>query len=180
MKVTLLTFLIAFIYSFSTVAEELVIGIERIEPGIIFIFEGAIKDTIYPSSLHLTEKSSQIHIEARVNWDSKNIPKGAVKGGFIPYLHITSKIVNETNGLISFIDLFPHINLIDNFHYARNIYLPGAITDTYTVTFDIHPPQYLDLSFHNDWVLNYGDKLLEKSSFSYSNINLEKIAKLSR
>ena len=63
MKVTLLTFLIAFIYSFSTVAEELVIGIERIEPGIIFIFEGAIKDTIYPSSLHLTEKNTQIHIE---------------------------------------------------------------------------------------------------------------------
>ena len=81
----------------------------------------------------------------------KKYSKGEVKGWFIPYLHITNKIVNETSKLISFIDLLPHVNLIDIF-ITRNIYLPSAITDTYTVTL-IFILSYLNLSFHNDWVL---------------------------
>ena len=48
---------------------ELVIATERVEPGILFIFEGAIKDNISPSSMHLSENETNIHIEARVNWD---------------------------------------------------------------------------------------------------------------
>ena len=70
-------------------AQELIIGEERIEPGLIFIFEGAIKDHVYPSSMHLKENQTNVHIEARVNWDTENIPKGSPEGGFIPYLHIT-------------------------------------------------------------------------------------------
>ena len=31
---------------------ELVIGEERAEPGIVFIFEGAIKDHVMPMSMH--------------------------------------------------------------------------------------------------------------------------------
>ena len=128
-------------------AIELVIGEEVIEPGIIFIFEGAIKDHISPKDLHLEEQNTQVHIEARVNWNVTNIPKGAVPGGFIPYLYITSKIINEKTGMITFVDLLPHINLIDNFHYARNIYLPGKVTDRYRVEFNILPPSYLTLSY---------------------------------
>ena len=41
------------ILTFNLNSQELVIGEERIEPGIVFIFEGAIKDQIIPSSLHL-------------------------------------------------------------------------------------------------------------------------------
>ena len=34
-------------------SQELIIGKERIEPGIVFIFEGAIKDHVMPMGLHL-------------------------------------------------------------------------------------------------------------------------------
>ena len=47
---------------------ELVISKERIDPGIIFVFEGAIKDHIMPSSMHLSENETHVHIEARVIW----------------------------------------------------------------------------------------------------------------
>lgn len=164
-------------YSFGM---ELVIGEEKISPGIVFIFEGAIKDHIEPASLHLKEQNTHVHIEARVNWDSKDIPEGAVKEGFIPYLHISSKIINEKTGQLTFIDLLPHINLIDNFHYARNITLPGAVNDTYTVIFNVHPPQELELSFHKDWIINHDKKLLEKQTFTYQSVNFEKITKAKR
>ena len=47
-------FFILIIISISNVfSQELVLGEERIEPGIIFIFEGAIKDKVYPKSINL-------------------------------------------------------------------------------------------------------------------------------
>tara|TARA_S200000501_G_scaffold377353_1_gene435461 strand:- start:593 stop:1024 length:432 start_codon:yes stop_codon:yes gene_type:complete len=125
---------------------ELVIGEERVKPGIVFIFEGAIKDHIIPSNMHLNENQTHIHIEARVNWDENNIPKGTPVGGFIPYLYINAIIKNQKTGIQTFIDLLPHINLIDNFHYARNISLPGSIYDLYSVTFNISPPTQMDLA----------------------------------
>ena len=48
---------------------ELIIADEFVEPGIVFVFEGAIKDYIMPSSMHLSENETHVHIEARVNWD---------------------------------------------------------------------------------------------------------------
>jgi uncharacterized protein involved in high-affinity Fe2+ transport len=161
-------------------AQELVIGEERIEPGIIFVFEGAIKDKIIPSSMHLSEKQTNVHIEARVNWDIKNVPAGTPKGGFIPYLHITAKITNQKSGLSTFIDLHPHLNLIDNFHYARNISLPGSISDMYTVDFNIIPPSNIELALHNDWVLKYGENFLVNKKFKYHDVDFEEIAKSSR
>ena len=161
-------------------AIELVIGEERIAPGILFIFEGAIKDTVYPESLHLREQNTQVHIEARANWDIENIPIGTVKGGFIPYLHISSKITNDTTGMITFIDLIPHINLIDNFHYARNIHLPGKITDTYSIEFIVHPPEPLELSFHKDWTELYQKSLFTAQRFNYKGVNFETIARANR
>lgn len=161
-------------------AQELIIGEERVEPGIIFVFEGAVKDHIMPSSMHLSENQTNVHIEARVNWDIKNVPKGTPNGGFIPYLHITAKITNEKSGLSTFIDLLPHINLIDNFHYARNIFLPGKIDDLYSVDFNIIPPTQIDLALHNDWVKTYGKELFELKMFEYINIDFEEIANSSR
>lgn len=161
-------------------AVELVIGEERIKPGIILIFEGAIKDKVYPHHLHLSEDNTHVHLEARVNWDSNNIPKGAVAGGYIPYLHITGRVINEKTGLSTFVDLLPHINLIDNFHYARNITLPGSISDNYKVAFNISPPSNIELSFHHDWKKEYGQTLINNKTFTYKNINFEEIAKATR
>ena len=159
---------------------ELIIGKEIVDPGIVFIFEGAIKDEIYPKSLHLDENETNVHIEARVNWDIENIPKGAVPGGFIPYLNITAKITNQDNGLRSFIDLTPHINLIDNFHYARNIYLPGSDEDLYSIEFSITPPQSTEIALHKDWKLIYGNKILKEYKFFFKNVDFKEISRSKR
>ena len=76
-------------------AQELIIGEEKVQPGIIFIFEGAVKDVVYPEKNNLTESLTDVHIEARVNWDNNNIPPGTPPGGFIPYLKISSIITNQ-------------------------------------------------------------------------------------
>lgn len=180
MKKLLFSLLITFLFSNLSNSQELIIGKERIEPGILLVFEGAIKDHVSPNSMHLEENQTNVHIEARVNWDEKNIPPGAPKGGFIPYLHITAQIINEKTSLSTFIDLTAHINLIDNFHYARNISLPGKIDDLYTVKFSILPPTHIELAFHKDWKEKYGKTLFEHSSFSYSNVDFEEIAKATR
>jgi len=159
---------------------ELIIGKERVSPGIIFIFEGAIKDHITPMSMHLSESLTNVHIEARVNWDSDNIPKGTPPKGFVPYLNITATITNQNSGLLTFIDLKPHINLVDNFHYARNISLPGKINELYNVKFNIFPSSGVDLAIHKDWLDKYGKQLISNYSFEYKNINFNEIAKAKR
>tara|TARA_B100002052_G_scaffold298253_1_gene331190 strand:- start:365 stop:901 length:537 start_codon:yes stop_codon:yes gene_type:complete len=174
-------FFFLIIISISNVfSQELVLGEERIEPGIIFIFEGAIKDKVYPKSINLDEKYTDIHIEARVNWDDKNIPDGTPLGGFVPYLNINATITNERTGQKTFVDLTPHLNLIDNFHYARNISLPGNVNDYYNVVFNINPPEKLTLSFHKDWNDSYSNQLFKPTSFEYNNIDFKEIANSSR
>ena len=74
-----------------SISQELVIGEETVDPGIVFIFEGAVKDHVMPQGMHLKENETNIHIEARVNWDNKNTPDGSPDGGFVAYLHISSK-----------------------------------------------------------------------------------------
>ena len=59
-------YLLMTINSFS---QELIIGEERIDPGIVLIFEGAIKDMVMPESNNLSMEQTNVHIEARVNWD---------------------------------------------------------------------------------------------------------------
>ena len=54
---------------------------------------------IMPSSSNLNENLTDVHIEARVNWDIDNIPNGTPKGGFVPYLHINALITNQKTGL---------------------------------------------------------------------------------
>ena len=168
------------IFNLLLAAPELVIGEEKVNPGIVFIFEGAIKDHIMPMGMHLKEDQTHIHIEARVNWDENNIPDGTPPGGFVPYLHITSMITNQKTGLSTFIDLVPHINLIDNFHYARNISLPGEDGDLYTVEFNIIPPTHIDLALHKDWLDSYGEALIKQYSFSYKDVYFKEICGASR
>ena len=95
-------------------------------------------------------------------------------------MKINSRIVNTSSGLSTFIDLLPHINLIDNFHYARNISLPGKISDKYDVIFNVLPPSNYDLNLHKDWNEGYGDNLFNGQTFRYSNIDFEEIAKANR
>jgi hypothetical protein len=159
---------------------ELVIGEERIEPGILFIFEGAVKDHVMPMGFHLSENETNVHIEARANWDSTNIPPGTPPGGFVAYLHITAAIKNQKTGLQTFIDLVPHINLVDNFHYARNISLPGSIYDFYTVTFNIIQPTKIDLALHKDWLDKFGYDLMQPFSTTYKDIYFAEICKSTR
>lgn len=173
-------YLILTVFLFFSNTVELIIGEEKVDPGIVFIFEGAVKDNIYPSSYHLSESQADVHIEARVNWDNEKIPEGAVAGGFIPYLHITALIQNSKTGLKTFVDLKPHINLIDNFHYARNIALPGSIIDLYNVQFKVSPPSNTELALHNDWLKKYGKNFLSKYTFDYKGVNFKEIAEARR
>ncbi len=173
-------FSIYLLLSLSLFGQELVIGEERIEPGIVLIFEGAIKDMIMPESNNLSIDQTNVHIEARVNWDSNNIPAGTPANGFVPFLKISSIITNQKTALKTFIDLTPHINLIDNFHYARNISLPGEVDDLYTVEFMINPPHKFDLAFHKDWIDKFGKDLFSMNSFIYKNVDFEEIARANR
>jgi uncharacterized protein involved in high-affinity Fe2+ transport len=159
---------------------ELVIGEERFNPGIVAIFEGAIKDQIKPASLHLTENLTHVHIEARINWAEDKIPQGTPSGGFVPYLRITALVTNQSTGLRTFIDLLPHLNLIDNFHYARNISLPGNVDDLYTVQFKIVPPADVELGLHKDWVDTFGKRVFQENSFTYEDVDFSEIASASR
>ncbi len=163
-----------------SISQELIIGEETVTPGIVFIFEGAVKDHVMPAGMHLKENQTNIHIEARVNWDTNDIPEGTPPGGFVAYLHITAKVTNQNSGMSTFIDLLPHINLVDNFHYARNISLPGNADDLYLVEFNILPPTHIDLSLHKDWLDNYGNQLMKSQYFKYSNVDFEEIANSSR
>ena len=52
-------YLLMTINSFS---QELIIGEERIDPGIVLIFEGAIKDVIEPKSNNLSVEETNVHI----------------------------------------------------------------------------------------------------------------------
>ena len=161
-------------------SQELIIGEETVTPGIVFIFEGAVKDHVMPEGMHLKENQTNIHIEARVNWDTNDIPEGTPPGGFVAYLHITAKVTNQNSGLSTFIDLLPHINLVDNYHYARNISLPGNADDLYLVEFNILLPTHIDLSLHKDWLDNYGNELIKNQYFKYTNVDFEEIANSSR
>ena len=162
------------------VSTELVIGTERLDPGITFVFEGAIKDHIIPSAHHLAAEKTHVHIEARANWSADEAPKGAPDEGFVAYLNISAMVTNEVSGLSTFIDLLPHINLIDNYHYARNITLPGKPDETYTVEFSVSPPSLQALALHRDWVENHGKSLAEPIRYRYEKVDFLAITEASR
>ena len=163
----------------SQVMPEMIIVEENIEPGINLIFEGAIKDDVAPAYKFGKESSSDIHIEVLATWNN-NAPRGSTEGGFVAYLEITAKILNEKNGRYKNIKLLPHINLSDNLHYALNTKLPGNKDDIYSVTFTIKPPKQGEIGMHFDWREEVSDALLREHSFSYKNLDFSEIAKASR
>jgi len=164
-------------------AQELIIGEELIEPGIRVIFEGAVKDDVTPRPQNLEESRTDVHIEARVNWASNTsieAPEGTPRGGFVAYMNLSAEVINERTGESLQVDLIPHINLVDNLHYARNIPLPGEIDDPFTVVFHVLPPEPLDLALHKDWRDTYGNQLFEKQTFRYTGVDFEEIALATR
>jgi len=160
-------------------AEEMIIGEEKIDPGIELIFEGAIKDDISPKEFYLSEQKSDIHIEALATW-TNNAPAGTVEGGFVPYLEIEVKIINQETQNSVLYDLVPHINLTDNFHYANNIKLPGKKDDLYEVIFYLKPPSIGSLGYHYDWRENVNKTLISKKTFVYTDQNFSRWVSLSR
>ena len=76
--------------------------------------------------------------------------------------------------------MIPHINLSDNFHYARNISLPGKIEDLYSVKYTISPPSKYEVSLHMDWKKEIGNSFFKTVTYNYKDIQFEEIAKASR
>lgn len=153
-------------------AQELIIGEEKIWPGMVFIFEAAVRDEVMPASQHLAEDETHIHIEARANWDADEavIPPGTPPGGFIAYLNLNAEVTNQTTGKKKFVSLVPHINLIDSLHYARNMQLPGEPTDLYKVKIMLDPPDQFALSTHRDWRYQFGNELVPSRVFTYNDV----------
>ena len=165
----------SFLISSSLLSEELIIGIEKIDPGINLVFEAAPKDIVFPEESYLLEKETDIHIEVLANW-SKDAPSGAPIGGFVAYLEVYANIISDKGDSLK-IKLTPHLNMSDNLHYAQNIKLPGNIDDIYTVRFEILPPN--NLGVHYDWKKSVGS-YISKNIFEYENLNFKAISKTSR
>ncbi len=173
-KILLFLLTIFFVPLFS---EEMIIGKKTIQPGIELIFEGAPKDIIFPKGLHLAEKDTDIHIEMLAKWTDENIASAPARS-FVAYLNVSAEIKSK-NGPAKKVKLTPHLNLIDNLHYAQNVKLPGRIDDLYDITFTISPPKKEDLGIHYDWNSKFGG-LIKKTSFTFRDLDFEKIALKSR
>ena len=169
----ILTIIILVLQACSLSSKEMIIGEERISPGIIIKFEAAPKDSIYPSNFFLEESETDIHIEMLINW-AEDSPSESPIGGFIPYLNVSAVIKNNDGNKLE-VELKPHLNLSDNFHYARNIKLPGSIDDKYDVIIKISPPTEGDLGIHKDWKDKYGS-LIGEYIFKYYDLSFENIA----
>ena len=169
--------------SASAQSDELILGREGVEPGIQMVFEGAIKDVVYPKDQHLEEDKTDVHLEALITWTTqtdRDVPEGAVRGGHIPYLNITAKVKNERTGEKTSVDLVPHINKGDNFHYARNLNLPGEKGDTYEVRFNVNPPQKYELSYHKGYNNTYGRPLFEAVDYTYQEVSFDSVVDKTR
>jgi len=159
---------------------EQIISEEKLSKNITIMFEAAPKDTVFnDSSPQLSEKETDIHIEALVNWHDDIQIEGQLARGFIPYVNITSIIINENSGQKKAIDLTPHMNLSDGFHYAKNIKLPGLRTDRYKLKFIITPDNEA-LTYHMDWKEKYSYPLFEKKIFEYSNLDFKETSEATR
>ena len=154
---------------------ELIIGQSSIEPGIDLIFEGGIKDDVTPAKYYLDEYATDIHIEVLANWSS-NAPSGSPIGGHVAYLEVTAEIINENSKESSNVELTPHLNMSDNFHYAQNIKLPGNVNESYTVIFKISQPVSGNMGLHYDWRNQVANSLTPGGRFEFKNIDFEQIA----
>lgn len=171
----IISFIFILFLNNSIYSSEMIIGEEKIEPGINIIFEGAIRDDVAPSDFFLSESETDVHLEALINW-SNDAPNGSPKGGFIPYLNVEAHVKNKRTKIEKKFLLTPHINISDNFHYAINIKLPGRIDDKYDITFTIFPPIEGKLGYHYDWIESYYYPLIQPFSYDYEDLNFKEIA----
>tara|TARA_B100001113_G_scaffold227803_1_gene187031 strand:+ start:3047 stop:3598 length:552 start_codon:yes stop_codon:yes gene_type:complete len=170
-----LALLIPFAYS-----AEQIISQENLSEEITITFEAAPKDSLFNNSVkQLAEENTDIHIEALVNWSESINIEGQKPEGFIPYVNITSEIINENTKKKKVIELTPHINLTDGFHYAKNIKLPGLRTDRYKIIFTITPDNK-SLTYHMDWKEKYPYPIFQQKVFEYTNLDFEEISKATR
>ena len=154
---------------------EMVIGESSMDPGIILIFEGGIKDDIQPAKYYLEEKSTDVHLEVLANW-SETAPSGSPLGGHVAYLEVTAEIINEQTKESSSVELTPHLNMSDNLHYAQNVRLPGKVNETYTVIFKISEPKSGNMGMHFDWRNQVAKTLTRGGRFEFNNLDFEEIA----
>ena len=162
-------------------AQEQVFGKKVVEPGVKFTFIAAPKDAVQPTAKHLAEDQTDIHLEVLAEWtENASEEVGAPAGGFVPYVHLFAHVKNEKTGQVQKVSLVPHINRSDNAHYARNVALPGAPDDPYTVTFSVNPPSQFELATHRDWRNAYGDSLFEPTTVTYEGLQLSEVAKATR
>ena len=161
-------------------AKEFTLGHKFTQPGIVFAFEAAPRDRIRPNHYHLKEQNTDLHLEVLANWSEKKTPKGATPGGFVPYLVISAEVTNNRTKRSQWYELTPHINLKDNFHYARNIALPGKKSDQYSVTFYVRPPVEGIIGFHKDWYELNGGKLFNEFKYQITAVDFSAVAKARR
>ena len=154
---------------------EMVIGESSMDPGIILIFEGGIKDDIQPAKYYLEEKSTDVHLEVLANW-SETAPSGSPLGGHVAYLEVTAEIVNEETKESSSVELTPHLNMSDNLHYAQNVRLPGKAKETYTIIYNISEPRSGNMGMHFDWRNQVAKTLTPGGRFEFNNLDFKEIA----
>ncbi len=164
-------------------AQERVLGKEMLPPGIQLVFEAAPADDVTPYDQNLSEEATDVHLEVLVGWSEDpgvDVPEGVTRGGFVGYLHFVATITNEETGQKKKVDFIPHVTLGDAMHYARNISLPGAPDDPYTVTFDVRPPSETEVAFHKSWRDAYGTPLFEAQTFTYEGLNVAEVVAATR
>jgi uncharacterized protein involved in high-affinity Fe2+ transport len=162
-------------------AQEKVFGEKVVEPGVKITFLAAPSGAVQPKAQNLSEKRSDLHLEVLAGWTEEASEEvGAPAGGFVPYIRLFARVENEETGQVKKVTLVPHINRSDNAHYARNIALPGAPDDPYTVVFSVHPPEKFELATHRDWRDAYGEKLFAPTTVTYDGLNLTEIVKTTR
>jgi len=162
-------------------AQEQVFGEEVLGPGAKITFLVAPSGDVEPGAQNLSEARSDLHLEVLAGWtEEASEDVGAPTGGFVPYLHLFATVENEDTGQVKKVTLVPHVNQSDNFHYARNIALPGGPDDPYTVIFEVHPPQTFNLATHADWRAAYGNRLFPPATVTYKNLQLGEIVRATR
>jgi len=156
-------------------AGEVVIGEESINGEIALIFEAAPADTVSPSFMHLPEDETEVHLEVKANFEDNN-RYASSEGGFVPYLNVNAFIKNRATGEALQITLTPHLNLVDSFHYARNIDLPGdPVNDSYDLTFFVDPAGLFQVQIHADFRINLGGSIIESQEFTFENVNFAEV-----
>ncbi len=147
------------------------LGKEQVQPDISAEFRAEAPDTILPEKIVLTPKQSDILLLGIVRWE------GNALTGFVPGLQVTAHIVSDDTGKRVDYLLSPHIGAKDGLHYARNVKLPGPITDNYSIDFTLAQPRPGDLLYRSDWAATHTAKLLaEPKTFTYKHLNFSGIS----